>query len=140
MNITDAIAKLHSEKCSLVICKGDTLSCYHKRGVADLLNILQTDPVILKDAVIADKVVGKGAAALMVIGGIKELYTDVISRPALDLLEEHGIVTGYGKLVPNIINRSGTGICPVERLCMQCVTPADCLTEIIEFVNTYGKN
>lgn len=140
MKITDAIVKLHSEKCSLVIGKDDALFCYYERGVADLLNILQHDSVKLKDSVVADKVVGKGAAALMVIGGIKELYTDVISRPALDLLAEHGIVTGYGKLVPNIINRAGTGICPVETLCMQCGTPADCLTKIIEFVNSNGKN
>ena len=37
----------------------------------------------MKGAAIADKVIGKGAAALMVLGGFKTVYADIISTPAL---------------------------------------------------------
>jgi iron complex outermembrane receptor protein len=39
---------------------------------------------MLDGASIADKVIGKGAAALMIAGCIKEVYADVISEAAME--------------------------------------------------------
>lgn len=75
------------------------------------------EPQLLRGAFIADKVVGKGAAALMVLGGVEGLFADVVSRPALELLAGAGIAVEYTVVVPNIVNRAGTGTCPVEQLC-----------------------
>ena len=55
------------------------------------MDLLTQEPEFLKGALIADKVVGKGAAALMILGGIKELYTDIISTKALELLQKSDI-------------------------------------------------
>lgn len=82
----------------------------------------------------ADKVVGKGAAALMAIGGIKELYTDIISESACDLLTQAGIKVSYGKKVAYIINRTHTDRCPLEKLCAEARTPQECLPLIDTFV------
>ena len=71
---------------------------FRERGVAALFRLLREEPQLLRGAFIADKVVGKGAAALMVLGGVEGLFADVVSRPALEL-------------------RAGTGTCPVEQLC-----------------------
>lgn len=54
----------------------------------------------MKGAAIADKVIGKGAAALMVLGGFKTVYADIISTPALALLCEAGIETTFAQEVP----------------------------------------
>ena len=62
---------------------------FTQRGVADLYDLLTQEPDFLKGALIADKVVGKGAAALMILGGIKELHTDIISSKAF------GTVSGF---------------------------------------------
>lgn len=59
-----------------------------------------------------NKVVGKAAAALMIVAGVSELHADVISRPALDLLAGSGVKVGYAEEVPHVINRSGTGLVP----------------------------
>ena len=83
---------------------------------------------------IADKVVGKGAAVLMAAGGVRWVYADVISQSALEFLLTHNIEAEYGRVVPNIINRAGTDICPVEKLCMQCDNIEDALTLIDEFI------
>ena len=83
---------------------------------------------------IADKVVGKGAAVLMTAGGVRWVYADVISQSALEFLLTHNIEAEYGRVVPNIINRAGTDICPVEKLCMQCDNIEDALTLIDEFI------
>lgn len=104
---------LHKEKCTCIIWKNDKVSLYHQRGIKDLFCLLKSSEAELSDALVADKVVGKGAAALMILGGVKAVHADVISIPALNLLNEAHIPVEYSKLVPNIINRAGTGICPV---------------------------
>ena len=40
---------------------------FTQRGVADLYDLYQADSAFMKGAAIADKVIGKGAAALMVL-------------------------------------------------------------------------
>lgn len=112
----DLIRILHEGNHSLVVANGDSCT-FDGRGVADLYALLEEDPGFLKGAYIADKVVGKGAAALMVKGGIGRLHADVISVSALSLLQEHHIRTEFGTLVPYIKNRSGMDRCPLEKLC-----------------------
>ena len=124
---------------SLVIDNG-TVSTFDGRGVSDLYRLLETAPIFLKGALVADKVVGKAAAALMALAKVKEVYAEVISRPALELLESNRIKATYGEVVPNIINRTGTGICPLETRCMGCVTLADCFMQILVFMEEMKNN
>lgn len=130
-----AINRLHAGDCSCVIGNGGEFTVCHERGVRDLFRLLKESPSTLAGAFVADKVVGKGAAALMVAGGVTEVYTDVISRPALGLFETVGVKVAWGECVPNIINRAGDGICPVEALCEPCVTASECLPLIERFIN-----
>ena len=71
----------------------------------------------MQGATIADKVIGKGAAALMILGGMAEVYADVVSTPARKLFEQYGVKLSCGKEVPHIINRQQTGYCPLEMAC-----------------------
>ncbi len=108
---------------------------FHQRGVADLLALCQNDGDFLNGAQMADKVVGKGAAALMVYGGIKEIYTDVISTPALELLQTHGIRVTFQTETDRIVNRKGDGLCPVESLCLNLQSVKEMYEEISNFIN-----
>ncbi|MGM9871926.1 MAG: DUF1893 domain-containing protein [Muribaculaceae bacterium] len=130
---------LHASACSLVVDKGDDIATYNGRGVSDLYRLLTTEPSALQGACIADKVVGKGAAALMILGGISALWADVISQAAVDLLADSGIDVQYGRKVPHIINRQGTGMCPVEQLCADCVTADECLPLISSFLQNINN-
>lgn len=136
MEIKSLIEILHREKCSCVVANCNDITLYHRRGVADLLYLLHNEPGKLDGAMIADKVIGKGAAALMILGGISQAYAEVISIPALELLERASIPVSYDTVVSNIINRAGTGICPVEQLCAQCTTAEECLPLIEQFIST----
>ena len=75
---------LHGGGWSLVVDNG-AIRTFSGRGVSDLYGLLTREPETLRGASVADKVVGKGAAALMVLGGVKEVYADVASAPALGL-------------------------------------------------------
>lgn len=115
----ELIDLLHSEGYSCVIANKGKVRTFTQRGVADLYDLLTQEPEFLKGAMIADKVVGKGAAALMISGGIKELYTDIISSKAMDLFRTSDVKVGFGQEVPFIWNRSHTGWCPVETMCSE---------------------
>ena len=130
-NIIDC---LFIENCSCVIRNGDEIRIFRERGVRDLYFLLKDDRGFLDGAFVADKVVGKGAAALMVLGGVGRLFADVISVPARALLEKAGVEVDYTLEVLHITNRTNTGWCPVEQLCRDCRTAEECLPLIIDFV------
>ena len=126
---------LHRGGYSCVIRKGDDTRTYHQRGVADLWQLCHDEEHFLQGAHIADKVIGKGAAALMIYGGACEVYADVISRPALALLQEHGIEVSYREMTDRIVNRRGDGLCPVETLCVDLNTIDEMVETISNFIN-----
>ena len=125
---------LHAEACSCVIRNVSATRIFRERGVKDLYRLLNEEPEFLDGAFIADKVVGKGAAALMILGGIGELYADVISLPARRLLATSPVRVSFTLEVPYIVNRTRTGQCPVETLCRNCATAAEALPLIRTFI------
>ena len=134
MERQELITQQHAERCSCGISNNGIVRSFHERGVKDLHNLLHNESELLRGATVADKVVGKGAAALMVAGGIEWVHADVISSGALDLFKLNDIEVECTTVVPNIINRTGTDICPVEKLCRDCRTAAECLPLIDKFV------
>jgi iron complex outermembrane receptor protein len=128
-----AIKKL-AEGYTCVMVKGGEERCFTERGVAPLLSLLPH-----KGGCFADKVVGKGAAALMIAGGVKWVYADVISEVAMVLFEQSRVEVQYKQIVPNIINRAGTDICPVEKLCQECKTAEECLPLIDKFITEMNR-
>jgi len=121
---------------SLVLEKDGQRYTFTQRGVADLHALYHAPEHLLDGAMLADKVVGKGAAALMVAGGVRRVHALTISEPALELLRDNAVEVTYGLLVPHIINRKGDGICPVEKLCSDCRTAEECLPLIDKFVES----
>lgn len=134
MNEESVMEILHSGGYSLVIWNNG-IHTFTGRGVSDLYRIYIGEKELLDGAVVADKIIGKGAAALMALGKVSEIFTDTISAPALSLLNDGGIPVSFQTVVPNIINRRGDGLCPVETLCRECATPAECLPLIERFMN-----
>ena len=132
---------LHEGNHSCVIQSADgNIHCYNRRGVLDLYETYTREPSILKGARLADKVIGKGAAALMALGGVSEIYTDIISTPALHLLETAHIPTAAAEEVPFIKNRARDGRCPLETACDGLHTPAEIFPAITKFVNQLKNN
>lgn len=128
----DIVSLLH-EGHSLVVSNGEVRT-FDGRGVSDLYRLLCEEADFLRGASVADKVVGKAAAALMIAGGVKEVSADLISRLALDLFEGTEIKVTYTKEVPHIVNRAGTDWCPMETRCKDCRTVEECIREIELFV------
>lgn len=139
MNINSELPEitqlLHQDNYSCVVRNGVETQIFSRQGVQDLLSLYEERPEFLYNALVADKVVGKGAAALMILGKVAGIYAAVISKPALDLLTEHNMYVKYDTLVPNIINRTHTGVCPVEQLCLPLSLLSDMYNAISHFVH-----
>lgn len=125
---------LHEGGHTLVVANGNVFRTFDGRGVADLYRLLREEPEFLRGAVVADKVVGKAAAALMLLGGVAELHTDIISGKAIELLHGSSLRYAYDLEVPHIINRTQDGWCPLETRCRDCRTAEKCLTQIEAFI------
>ena len=98
------------------VCRSDgSLHTSEERGVLPLILWLDADREFLKGASVADKIVGRAVAMLLIYGGAAEVYASVISRGALDCLQEHGIAVTYTNTCIAVSNRRGDGICPMER-------------------------
>lgn len=121
-----------------VIYNGDNEIVSSERGVSFLLGLYERGQSFC-GYVSADKVIGKGAALLYVLLGIKEIHALVISESALKVLDNNGIICTYDTLVPHIINRRGDGMCPIESATMNVDDPADAPRVIVETLNNLKK-
>lgn len=116
MNKLEIVKKrLYEKNASLVVMfeDGEIREFYGKR-VKDIVSILEANPDAFVDSIVADKVIGKAAAALLTVGCVKELYADTISKYAVDVLEENDIKYEYKNKVDYIMNEQKTGTCPME--------------------------
>lgn len=138
--MNELINLLHAGGYSCVIANQEKTRTFTQRGVADLYDLLTLEPYFLKGASIADKVVGKGAAALMILGGVREVYADIISSPALSLFSKSEVKASFSQEVPFIRNRDQTGWCPVETLCKKTDSPEEILLLIQEFLRKIRGN
>lgn len=134
MDKSEAIDLLHRGGYSCVVMKEGHVECFRRKGVTDLFLLLRDRPEILRGAFVADKVVGRGAAMLLVCGGVGELYTDLISEQALPVLAAADIMVAYNRTTPYLLNRQGTGWCPVEELCRDLLLPEDGFLAVGDFL------
>ena len=127
---------LHSSACSCVVRNKGRVERYYNRGVKDLYTLYTADSQLLSGADVADKVVGRAAATLMILGGVRRVYADTISQLALELFAQNNVEISYNQVVPHIINRAKTDLCPLERATKDLESLEDIFAAIEAFVSS----
>ena len=135
----ELINMLHEGAYSCAIANGEHIRTFTQRGVADLYDLLTQEPDFLHGSSVADKVIGKAAASLMVLGGVQEVYAHTISQPALRLLQEAGITVSCDEVPDHIINRDHTGWCPLEQASRDLHTAKEIFPVIEKFIANLRK-
>ncbi len=130
-NLVYAKELLEKENFTCVLWNGEHLYTSRERGVKPLLEWLDQG-LDLTSFSAADKVVGKAAAFLYVLLGVSRVYASVISEAAEATLLKVQIPTSYDKKTKEIINRSGTGLCPMEQATLAIESPEEALLAIKE--------
>ena len=109
-----------------VACQEGRIYTDDRRGICPLLDWLD-EGVDLMGAAVADKVVGRGAAFLYRLLGVRAVYADVMSLGAVKVLRAGGIEVQWGSLTEEIRNRDNTGPCPMERCTAGTEEPEEAL-------------
>ena len=111
--------------CVIVDSRDGAVYSSDQKGIRPLMNWLEKSPEILKGSYAADRVIGKAAAFLMIHGGIKEVFAEIVSQSALDCFSAFNVPCAYEKKVPRILNRDQSGLCPMESCCMELSDPEE---------------
>lgn len=125
------LARLSRGEVSFAVVRGGAVvhECMG-RGIGPALSALDHLPDKLAGAEVYDTIVGKAAAALFILGGVRAVYAGTISDSAVALLERAGVECRWGVRTGQIVNRTGDGLCPFEQAVLGCAEPADCLPVI----------
>ena len=123
-----ALSLLQEGNTCALVGEGKTL-CSTKRGVAPLLAWLE-ESQNCQGMLAADKVVGRAAAFLYVLLGVKEVHALVISESAEEVFLRFGVPYSFKQKVPAIRNRAGDGFCPMEQAVLGIEEPTEALLAI----------
>lgn len=92
-------------------------------GVAPALRLL--DEGRLARALVADRVIGRAAAAIMLAGGARRVHALVMGADARAMLAAAGVACTADRVVPRILNRDLTDGCPMEQTVEGVEDPAE---------------
>lgn len=119
---------LNEQGLSLLVYNDSTLTTHANRGVQDLLALISEQPERLNGAIVADKLIGKAAAAIMAAGGVREVHTNLICTAGKQLLQSKGVVVFAAEEVPQILNRDRSAQCPFDAQLNEIESVEECVT------------
>lgn len=122
-DLEKAHSLLKRENYTCVICHGEDVITDRRRGIQPLMELLESGKDLCGYSAV-DKVVGKAAAFLYCLLGVKALHAGVLSQPAREVLLSAGIAVECDTLVPAVRNRAGDGFCPMETAVWELTDPA----------------
>ena len=108
------IAKSNLSGHTICLCKDGNCLYSERRGIAPMMNFIANGKN-MRGYSVADLVVGKAAAMLFVLSGIKRVFAKTLSKSGEEILKRYEIPYEYETLTDKIINRDGTDICPMEK-------------------------
>lgn len=124
--LAEAKSLIQSGKSTCIVMRGGVITNETSgRGVKPILYFWENEPEILAGAAVADKIIGKAAAMLLILAGVRYVYGELMSVAGRDYLQNNGVSFEYGRCIEVISNREGNGICPLEKSVMDIDNPHD---------------
>lgn len=138
-NLSKAI-KIFTEEKHECVCIGDDITLTSDtKGISFLFGNVQKK-IIFKNGAVADKIVGKAAAYLFVLLGVKSIYAEVVSESAVPVLEKYKIEYKYNILTKYILNRRGDDMCPMEKAVKNATSPKEAFDCLFKELNKIKLN
>ena len=125
-----ALLDSHSDY-TCVLCRENQVYKSRLRGIRPLLQFV-SEGTPLKGFSAADRIVGKAAAMLFVLAEVKEVFAPVMSAGAIEAFRKYEISASCNQCVQTIVNRSGSGPCPMELAVAQISDPQEALHAVRE--------
>lgn len=131
-----AIDQLNNSEYKLVVVKDNEIKYRSKEeSVGSIVDLLDSNPGLLKNSIVADKIIGRAVAMVCDYGEVNFCYGSIISNGAVDVFEKANIPYKAKKEVKFIKNRDNTDLCPIEKLTLTVEQSKDGIDKIKEFLN-----
>ena len=97
------------------------------KGVTPLLELASSKEGLqkLENSLVVDRIIGRAAAMLVVLGRVEYVYGLTMSKSGEEYLIANGIEVKSDRVVDAISDRTGRGICPMERSVMEIDDPME---------------
>lgn len=136
-DIDIAKKRLKEDNQKIVVVKGGQVIFKSvDRGIRPMYYLAKNMKENVKGSVVADRVIGKGAAILCSYMGVVSIYTDLISNSAIEILDKNDINYDFINSCDYIKNRDKTDYCPIEKRSLDTKDPELLLERIEEFLNS----
>lgn len=113
-----------------VLCRDELVYTTAQRGIRPLIDWLESGEDTCGFSA-ADKVVGKAAALMYCLLGVRRVHGNVMSEAAVKVLRRNGVEVYWDRLTEGIRNRMGTGPCPLEAATGHIDDPEEALPVIL---------
>lgn len=132
-----AIDELNNTDYSLVVVKDNKVKYRSKEeSVGSIVHLLEDKPQLLKDSVVADKIIGRAVAMVCDFAAVKFCYGQVVSEGAIDIFEKNDVSYQIEKKVKAIENKDKTDLCPIEKLTLEIEDSSKGIQRIKKFLNS----
>ena len=128
-DLEKAKSALKSENCTCVLALGNVIFRSSESGLKPLMDWMYSGNNYM-GFMVADKIVGRAAAFIIIAMGIREVYAEVISESAKKLLENNQISVTAETVVPEILNADKTDVYPLDKAVEGIENAADALMPI----------
>jgi hypothetical protein len=122
------------------LCAADNevlVYCETGRGISPLLTAIERERSCAhKSMDWGDKLVGRAAGLLLVLVSPRSVFAATMSAGAADVLRVAGIPFTCDILIPDVLNREGTGPCPMEAAVRSVDEPLAALETLERLVQT----
>jgi len=140
-DLVEARRLLEAENLAFVLVRrGSVIARGTSGGVDELLAAVDELGARARGASLADKVVGKAVALIVVSAGICAVDTPLASDAAVQVLKSHNIALRAASIVPQIMNRRGDAACPLEQLTRPFDEPGAAIAKLREFISRRREN
>lgn len=121
------IEELERKCLSLLVYRGEgVIYSSSERGVIPLLRAVDLIGLEgLRGSIVADRIIGKAAALLIIYFKASEAHAVLISSPAREVFLKRGLKHSYRREAPQILNHDGSDICSFEKLVMDIDEPEE---------------
>lgn len=107
----------------VAVKEGSVIAASQENGIKPLMKILRKNRSMLKESSIADKIIGKAAALLVLLAKAKVLHGYTMSSSAIEILSDKDMNFTYDNEVKHILNNTGDDMCPMEKTTLNINKP-----------------
>jgi len=123
--------RLDQKNLSLVVTKKDrVLFETESHGISGLLKAIKQLQYNMAGSSVADRIVGRAGALLLVYSGVVAVFAVTASDGGIEVLRNNHVFHEFGRQVPRILDSKKVDICPFERLVAEFSDPKKAYEEL----------